>query len=193
MEKASSDAKVPHVSNARLHLTPDEARKLIECAAKRGRQPFRDKVMVRMAYRHGLRAIEVCELRWDQINLEEGSLLVRRRKMGKDSTHTFERDELRDLRRLYKASKGPWVFESERGGHVSPDTLARVINEAGELAKTPEDLRHPHALRHAAGYSLINEGNDARLVQEFLGHKTAAMTLHYTAISPRRLAALRVR
>jgi hypothetical protein len=32
-----------------------------------------------------------------------------------------------------------------------------------------------------------------RLVQEFLGHKTPAMTMHYAAISPTRLAALRVR
>ena len=31
-----------------------------------------------------------------------------------------------------------------------------------------------------------------RLVQEFLGHKTPAMTMHYTAVSPKRLSALRV-
>jgi len=48
-------------------------------------------------------------------------------------------------------------------------------------------------LRHAAGYSLINNDTDVRLVQEFLGHKTPQMTMHYTAISPKRLAAVRVR
>lgn len=193
MTNASSDEENPHVSNSRLHLTPDEANRLIECAAKRGRQRFRDKVMVRMTYRHGMRASEVCALRWDHINLDEGTLYVRRRKMGKDSTHSFDRDELRDLRKLHKDRSGPFVFESERGGHASVDTLARIIKEAGELAKLPENLAHPHALRHAAGYFLINNGVDVRLVQEHLGHKTPQMTMHYTAVSPTRLASVRVR
>ena len=52
---------------------------------------------------------------------------------------------------------------------------------------------HPHALRHAAGYFLINNNGDVRLVQEHLGHKTPAMTMHYTAVAPARLAAVRVR
>jgi integrase len=65
-------------------------------------------------------------LRWDAINLDEATIYVRRQKMGKDSTHSFDRDEVRDLRKLHKDRTGPWVFESERGGHVSMDTLARV-------------------------------------------------------------------
>ena len=72
-------------------------------------------------------------------------------------------------------------------------TLQYIVAEAGKQAGLPEELSHPHALRHAAGYSLINSDVDVRLVQEFLGHKTPAMTMHYTAVSPKRLAALRVR
>ena len=68
----------------------------------------------------------------------------------------------------------------QRGGHVSMDTLARVIKEAAGLAKIPENLAHPHVLRHAAGYFLINTEHDVRLVQDFLGHRTPAMTAHYT-------------
>jgi integrase len=82
----------------RLHLTPDEANRLIAAAGKRGRYPERDRVLVRLVYRHGLRASEACDLRWEHLNLDEGTITVRRRKMGKDSTHTMDRDELRDLR-----------------------------------------------------------------------------------------------
>jgi integrase len=62
-------------------------------------------------------------------------------------------------------------------------------------AGLPEELSHPHphALRHAAGYFLIIGEVDVRFAKEFLGHKTPAMTMHYTAVSPRRLQALRVR
>ena len=87
----------------------------------------------------------------------------------------------------------PYVFTTERGGPLSVRALQYIVAEAGKQAGLPEELSHPHALRHAAGYSLINSDVDVRLVQEFLGHKTPAMTMHYTAVSPKRLAALRVR
>jgi type 1 fimbriae regulatory protein FimB/type 1 fimbriae regulatory protein FimE len=177
----------------RLHLTPDEANRLIAAAGKRGRYPDRDRVLVRLIYRHGLRASEACELRWDHLDLDEGSITVRRRKMGKDSTHTMDRDELRDLRKLRRETNSPFVFSTERGGPFSVRALQYIVGEAGKQAGLPEELCHPHALRHAAGYSLINNDVDVRLVQEFLGHKTPAMTMHYTAISPKRLSALRVR
>jgi site-specific recombinase XerD len=44
-------------------------------------------------------------------------------------------------------------------------------------------------LRHGAGYALINDGVDVRLVQDFLGHASITST----AISPKRLAGVRVR
>ena len=43
------------------------------------------------------------------------------------------------------------------------------------------------------GYTLANEGVDTRLIQDFLGHADIRHTAHYTALSPRRLAAVRVR
>ena len=107
--------------------------------------------------------------------------------MGKNSTHSMDRDELRDLRKLQRGTNSPYVFTSERGGHFSVRALQYIVAEAGKLAGVPLHLAHPHALRHAAGYSLINNDVDVRLVQEFLGHKTPAMTMHYTAVSPKRL------
>jgi integrase len=189
----SSGKELRNVGERRLHLTPDEAHRLIAAAGKRGRYPERDRVLVRLVYRHGLRASEACDLKWDHLNLDEGTILVRRKKMGKDSTHSMDRDELRDLRKLRRETNSPYVFSTERGGPLSVRTLQYIVAEAGKIASLPEELSHPHALRHAAGYSLINNDVDVRLVQEFLGHKTPAMTMHYTAVSPKRLAALRVR
>ena len=111
--------------------------------------------------------------------------------MGKDSTHTMDRDELGGLRKLYKDASGPFVFTSERGGPLSVDSLQYIIKAAGEACGLPNV--HPHMLRHSAGYCLVNQGQDMRLIQDFLGHKTPTMTQHYTAISPHRLASLRVR
>jgi type 1 fimbriae regulatory protein FimE len=187
-----SSKQKPKVAK-RLHLRPDEAQRLIKAAGERGRYPFRDKVLVRMTYRHGLRAAEAVGLRWDQVDLDNGILYVSRSKGGNQSTHTMERDELRDLRKLRKdAGTSVFLFETERGGPLSVDALQYIVREAGKLAKLDVEA-HPHMLRHAAGYCLINEGVDVRLVQDFLGHKNIGTTAHYTALAPNRLAALRVR
>jgi integrase len=70
-------------SNAELrtreHLTRAEVDKLIE-AAKNNRQGHRDATMILIAYRHGLRASEVCDLRWDQVDFSGATLHVRRVK-----------------------------------------------------------------------------------------------------------------
>jgi type 1 fimbriae regulatory protein FimB/type 1 fimbriae regulatory protein FimE len=192
MPQTASAEENTHVSPRRRHLTPSEANRLIQAAGQRGRCRLRDKVLVRMTYRHGLRASEAVNMRWDHINLDDGTIHIRRRKMGNHSTHTMDRDERRDLRTMFKSRSGAFVFESERGGPLSHDMLTRIVREAGELAKLPVPV-HPHMLRHAAGYMLINDGVDLRLVQDFLGHKDIKMTAHYTALVPGRLAAVRVR
>ena len=51
----------------REHLTPTEVGKLIE-AAWSNRYGLRDATMIRVAYRHGLRASEVCDLEWSAID-----------------------------------------------------------------------------------------------------------------------------
>ena len=46
--------------------------RLMDCARKHGRYGHRDATMILVAYRHGLRASEVCDLQWHQIELSEG-------------------------------------------------------------------------------------------------------------------------
>jgi integrase len=89
----------------REHLTETEVERLIE-VAKRNRWGHRDATMVLVAYRHGLRASELVDLRWDQIEFASGALHVRRVKRGTPSTHPVLGDELRALRRL-SASRSP--------------------------------------------------------------------------------------
>jgi integrase len=183
--------KKPKVQGRR-YLRPDEARRLIAAAGKRGRYPFRDKTLVRLVYRHGLRASEAVAMRWSQVDLDQGVIHIARVKGSKDSTHSLDRDELRDMRKLRQLVTGLYVFETERGGPLSVDALQYIVREAGREARLDVAV-HPHMLRHAAGYTLANEGVDTRLIQDFLGHVDIRHTAHYTALSPRRLAAVRVR
>src|SRR5262249_10783725 len=58
----------------REYLTEKEVDRLIEVARKRGRNGARDAAAILLAYRHGLRAAELCALRWAQVDLRNGRL-----------------------------------------------------------------------------------------------------------------------
>ncbi len=156
-------------------------------AAKGNRYGHRDTTMVLVAYRHGLRAAELVDLRWDQIEFATGTLHIRRAKAGTPATHPILGDELRALRRLQReqAPKSPFVFTSERGAPFTTAGFARMIERAGKEAKLGFKA-HPHMLRHACGYALANRGHDTRALQAYLGHKNIQHTVRYTELSPAR-------
>jgi integrase len=178
----------------RKYLSPDEARRVIEAAGKVGRQPDRDKLLLTMMFRHGLRLSEATDLRWSDFDLEskQRTLFVRRLKGSKSATHTLEPDTVRMLKRAKEQSDGHYVFRSERGGPLSPQIVQVIVDRAGELAGVPFKV-HPHMLRHACGFALAEEGTDTRLIQSYLGHASIENTVGYTETSARRLASVRVR
>jgi integrase len=170
----------------REYLTEAEVEKLMN-AAKGNRHGHRDATMVLVAYRHGLRASELVDLRWDQVDFGTASLHVRRVKQGTPSVHPVIGDELRALRRLQREQepKSPFVFTSERGAPFATAGFARMVERAGIEARLGFKV-HPHMLRHACGYALANRGHDTRALQAYLGHKNIQHTVRYTELSPLR-------
>jgi integrase len=166
-------------------LIPAEVDKLIE-AAKDNRHGHRDATMILVAYRHGLRAAEVVDLRWENVDLATATLHVMRVKSGKPATHPIGGDELRALRKLQReAPQSPFVFVSERGGPFTTDGFNWLVKRAGQRAGLPFQC-HAHMLRHACGYALANAGHDTRSLQDYLGHRNIQHTVRYTELSPTR-------
>ena len=173
---------------SREHLTEREVERLIE-AVKSNRQGHRDATMVLVAYRHGLRASELVDLRWEQVDLDNALLHVRRLKSGSPATHPLTGRELRALRRLQRETKSPFVFVSERGAPFSVRGFQAMVERAGEAAGFDMPL-HPHMLRHACGFKLANDGVDTRTIQAYLGHKSIQHTVRYTELAPTRFKSL---
>jgi integrase len=88
----------------RRYLTEKEIERMMDCARKHSRHGHRDATMILVAYRHGLRASELCDLQWHQIELSEGRLHVHRVKNGTPSVHPIRGDEMRALRKLRRES-----------------------------------------------------------------------------------------
>jgi type 1 fimbriae regulatory protein FimB/type 1 fimbriae regulatory protein FimE len=174
---------------AREHLTEQEVERLIG-AARNNRWGHRDSTMVLLAFRHGLRASELVDLRWEQVDLESGILHVRRVKRGSPATHPLTGRELRALRRHQReAGPSPFVFVSERGAPFSVRGFQAIVERAG-LAAGFDMKIHPHMLRHACGYKLANEGVDTRTIQGYLGHRSIQHTVRYTELAPTRFKSL---
>src|SRR5262249_44595085 len=166
----------------REYLTPKEVDRLQDAARKHSRYGHRDATAILIAYRHGLRASELCELTWNMIELDSGRIHVRRAKNGVDSTHPLTGKEIRALRQLRRENlQSRYVFNTKRGGPVTRAWFLKKVRPAGEFGKLPFPI-HPHMLRHACGFKLADDGVDTRALQHFLGHRNIIQAVRYTEL-----------
>jgi integrase len=187
-ENRTVPLRLPNAAlRTREHLTLAEVEKLIT-AARGNRWGNRDALMILLAFRHGLRAGEVVDLRWEQIDFNGAALHVRRIKNGSPSTHPLTGRELRALRQYQRdSSRSPFVFVSERGAPLNAAGFSRMVERAGKAAGL--DVKaHAHMLRHACGFALANAGHDTRSLQAYLGHRNIQNTVRYAALAPGRFA-----
>jgi integrase len=85
-----------------------------------------------VAYRHGLRAFELCDLKWSQVEFDRAATLhVRRVKNGMPAVHPIRGDELRALRELQRHTSSGYVFETERGCPFTTDAVNRLVKRIG--------------------------------------------------------------
>ncbi|MEB3119750.1 MAG: tyrosine-type recombinase/integrase [Snowella sp.] len=106
------------------------------------------------------------------------------------STHPLYGDEIRALRKLQRDyPRCPFVFQSNRKGPMSPDTISGIVVSAGRLADLPFPI-HAHMLRHGTGYFLANKGVHTRTIQSYLGHNNIQHTVRYTQLAPTKFQGL---
>jgi len=177
----------------RKHLTSHEVEKLL-AATKGARNEARDRCLLLLMFRHGLRVSEACGLVLSQVDIEGRVLHVARLKKGLSTTHPLRGDELRAIKawlaeRAKMRPEGESFFVSERRGPLSRKTAWVAIRRYGEAAGLPLPA-HPHMLRHACGFALADQGADTRLIQDYLGHRNIQHTVRYTATNPARFERL---
>jgi type 1 fimbriae regulatory protein FimB/type 1 fimbriae regulatory protein FimE len=170
----------------REYLTPKEVEKLMR-EARRGQYGHRDATLILIAFRHGLRASEICGLEWTQVEFGRSAALhVRRAKNGKPSVHPLRGEEIKALQELRQQfSDSGFVFVTERGGPFMPDSVNRHLKRIGQRAGFKFPV-HAQMLRHGCGYALANAGHDTRSIQDWLGHRSIQHTVRYTELAPTR-------
>ena len=111
----------------RKHLTQSEVAKLLE-AVKGATHEVRDRCLLLLIYRHGLRVSEACGLKLSQVDLDDGVLHVQRLKKGLSTTHPLRSDEMRALKawlavRTRMAPGGDALFVSNRRTPINRRTV----------------------------------------------------------------------
>jgi type 1 fimbriae regulatory protein FimB len=177
----------------RKHLTGREVGRLIE-ATKGGRNEARDRCLLLLMFRHGLRVSEACPLKLDQVDTESRVLHIARLKGGLSTTHPLREDELRAIgawlrERARMRPTGKTFFVSEQRKPLHRSTVNLALRKYSAAASLPL-LAHPHMLRHACGFALADQGADTRLIQDYLGHRNIQHTVRYTASNPARFEKL---
>jgi type 1 fimbriae regulatory protein FimB len=158
------------------------------------RNEGRDRCLLLLMFRHGLRVSEACRLKLDQVDTESRVLHVARLKGGLSTTHPLRSDELRAIagwlkERARMKPAGKTFFVSQQRKPLHRSTVNLLLQKYSGAAALP--LRaQPHMLRHACGFALADQGADTRLIQDYLGHRNIQHTVNYTATNPARFQKL---
>ena len=179
--------------NDRKHLSGREFERLLE-AIRGCRNEVRDRCLILLMFRHGLRVSEAYSLVLEQVDIEIRILHVARLKGGLSTTHPLRGDEIRAIKawlveRARMKAPGRSFFLSEQRKPLNRSTVNLALRKYGEKARLPVAV-HPHMLRHACGFALADQGADTRLIQDYLGHRNIQHTVRYTATNPARFEKL---
>jgi integrase len=164
-------------------LTFDEANRLIANADEDWR------AMIVVAVRAGLRLGELLALRWCDVDLEAGRLVVRR-SVARGIIGSPKNGRMREVPLSDQASQ--LLRDQPRWGDLVFCTTKGVMFTRGETkwplrrALTAAQLRPVgwHCLRHTFASHLVMRGAPLKSVQELLGHSTIEMTMRYAHLSP---------
>jgi site-specific recombinase XerD len=158
----------------------------------------RDWAMIVLAYRHGMRASEVCGLEMRDLDLRNGSITIRRLKGSLTTVQPLYQhrgmpllDEMVALRAWLKdrhQDGSLFVFTSQKGGRLHRAQFFRVFQTIAEAAGLPAEKRHPHCLKHALGSHLVAGNVNLALVKQALGHRSISSTMVYVGTTDRQAA-----
>ncbi|MBM3216385.1 hypothetical protein FJZ36_15905 [Candidatus Poribacteria bacterium] len=170
------------------YLTQDELRRLLGAIPTGSKQGKRDKALLYLAYRMGLRVSEVTSLHVDDIDRGRRRITIRRVKGSYGGEYSLPPDcwKLIVSYLRTRADDLPYLFISNRGNPLDRTVVFRAIKRYAKLAGIPESKVSPHALKHSLGTHMLEAGCDIAEVQDQLGHRNIQNTMVYAKITSKK-------
>jgi len=184
MAAVSRKRKLPKI------LTRDEAKALLDAPNLRYPTGLRNRCILELMYRAGLRVGEVCALKPRDVDLKKGVVRIHDGKGG-DGTSYFDAETLVVLLDQWKAirralPKSDYLFATLQGGQMSPRYIQQMTGRMAKRAGITA-VCTPHVLRHTFATELLEEGFSIREVQDAVRHADVSTTQIYTHILDEQL------
>ena len=168
------------------YMTSEQLERFLRAAKEHGP---REHAMFLFAVAHGARAQEICNLRLSDVNFQNEQIHIARLKGSLPSTQTLlkvkgnslfdERAALKAWLAIRQADADNYVFNSRKSTQMNRVTVFKLFRSIAKKAGLGETLQHPHVLKHTTAMLLVQQGANAFLIRQALGHKSFDSTLAY--------------
>jgi len=168
------------------YMTPEQLDRFLRAAKEYGK---REHAMFLFAVAHGARAQEICNLRLSDVNFGNDQIHIARLKGSLQSTQTLlrvkgnslfdEKAVLKSWLAFRKPDAGDYVFNTQKSIQLNRVTVFKLYRQIARKAGLGDTLQHPHVLKHTAAMMLVQQGANAFLIRQAMGHKSFDSTLAY--------------
>ncbi|MBL8022103.1 MAG: site-specific tyrosine recombinase XerD [Leptospirales bacterium] len=175
------------------YLTIAEINDLFGAIKETDPYEMRDKAIFELLYSSGLRISEACQLKMEDVDMENMFITVRGKggrerlvPFGEHSKAILKKytDQARDD--ILKERTSPCLFISKKGDSLNRKSVWRLLKKYLERTNIAKVVT-PHTFRHSFATHMIENNADLRSVQELLGHIDISTTQVYTHLANRTL------
>jgi site-specific recombinase XerD len=178
-------------------LTDAEVRQLLAQCSRRAPTGVRDRALIVIMYRAGLRVEEALALRPADVDADHGTVRVLHGKGDKARTVGIDDGALAvidvwlaERKRLGINGGRSKLFCTLKGTPLSPEQVRQMVKRRADHAGIEKRV-HPHGLRHTYAAQLADEGAPVNVIQQALGHSTLSTTsIYLDHIAPAQVIAL---
>lgn len=168
------------------YLSNEQLERLLQVAKEYGP---REHAMFLFAVAHGARAQEIANLRLSDINFKSEQIHIARLKGSLDSTQNLlkvkgnalfnEAAVLKAWLDVREADADNFVFNSQKSTQLNRVTVYKLFKAIARKAGLGDTLQHPHVLKHTAAMLMVQQGANAFMIRQHLGHRSFDSTLAY--------------
>jgi integrase/recombinase XerD len=168
------------------YMASEQLQRFLQAAKEYG---AREHAMFLCAVAHGMRAQEICNLRLSEINFQNEQIHIARLKGSLASTQTLlkvkgnslfdEKAALKAWLAIRQPDADNFVFNSQKSTQLNRITVYKLFKAIARKAGLGETLQHPHVLKHTAAMLMVQQGANAFLIRQHLGHRSFDSTLAY--------------
>lgn len=147
--------------------------------------------IISLLYSAGLRRSELLNLKLEDIDGQNNTLLIKNGKGRKDRITIISASLIVKIRKYYKTYKPiMFLFEGVNAKQYSATSVAKILNQSAQKAGIVKKVS-PHMLRHSFATHLLEDGTGLRQIQLLLGHSSTRTTEIYTHVTKKHLKSLK--